>query len=170
MTQLKAGHYGVMCFVPAASDGKPHVAHGMVKVFDVSSAKSNLKPPTDGVTDITLSDTAITGAPTKSGRQLTAKISNTGTTGHNFSIVKINEGKTLDDVKAYFDAFFNGPTKPAGDPPGEIVGGVGEVAPGTTAYVVQTLSAGHYGYASTDGNDPSTDDYSKGMKGEFDVK
>ena len=31
--ELKAGRYGIFCFVPAP-DGKSHVEHGMVKVFD----------------------------------------------------------------------------------------------------------------------------------------
>ena len=168
MTQLKAGHYGIMCFIPAASDGKPHVAHGMLKVFDVSTAKSSLKPPTDGVADVTLSDTAITVPPGNPGRQLTAKITNAGSAGHTFDLVKISDGKTLDDVNAYFNAFFSG-QKPAGDAPGTIVGGIGEIDAGTTAYLVQTLKPGHYGYASTDGTAPN-DDYGKGMKGEFDVK
>ena len=54
-TQLPAGTYGIACFIPAP-DGSPHAAHGMYKVFTVSG-KSNLKPPTDGVADVTLTDT-----------------------------------------------------------------------------------------------------------------
>ena len=49
-----------MCFVPAAGDGQPHIAHGMVSVFDVKGSKSSFKPPQDGVADVTLSDTSIT--------------------------------------------------------------------------------------------------------------
>ena len=33
---LKAGTYALICFVPDAKDGKPHLAHGMVKQFAVS--------------------------------------------------------------------------------------------------------------------------------------
>jgi hypothetical protein len=168
MTQLAAGHYGIMCFVPAASDGKPHVAHGMVKVFDVSSAKSSLKPPTDGVQDVTLTDTAIQVPAGNPGRQVTLKVTNSGTTPHNFTFVKVNPGQTLDAVKAYFDAFFGGQA-PAGGPPGVIVGGVSDISPGASAYLVQSLAPGHYGYVSTDGDLPN-DDYTKGMHGEFDVK
>ncbi len=167
MTQLAAGHYGIMCFI-SAPDGKLHVAHGMVKTFDVSSAKSNLKPPTDGVADVTLSDGSISVPEGNPGRQLTAKVTNDGTNGHTFELVKINDGKTLDDVKAYFDASFSGqPVE--GEAPGVIVGGISEVSAGTSAYLLQTLAPGHYGYVSTDGDAPN-DDYSKGMHGEFDVK
>jgi hypothetical protein len=33
---LSAGEYGLICFVPDAKDGKPHLAHGMMKSFTVS--------------------------------------------------------------------------------------------------------------------------------------
>lgn len=33
---LEAGTYGLFCFVPDATDGKPHVAHGMVSSLTVS--------------------------------------------------------------------------------------------------------------------------------------
>jgi hypothetical protein len=34
---LPAGEYGLFCFVPDAKDGKPHIAHGMVKQFTIKS-------------------------------------------------------------------------------------------------------------------------------------
>lgn len=34
---LKPGEYGLMCFGPDAADGKPHVAHGMIRQIRVSS-------------------------------------------------------------------------------------------------------------------------------------
>jgi hypothetical protein len=167
LTELTAGHYGIVCFV-AAADGTPHLAHGMVKVFDVSG-KSNLKPPTDGVADVTLSDTAITVPPGAAPKNLNVKVTNDGTTAHGFQLVKLNDGKTLDEAKAYFDALIN-TGKADGEAPGVLVGGVSSVAPGGMAYVEWTLPAGHYGYVSSDGNDPPNDDYTKGLKGEFDVK
>jgi hypothetical protein len=33
---LEPGDYGMICFIPDAKDGKPHVAHGMVQQFKVS--------------------------------------------------------------------------------------------------------------------------------------
>jgi hypothetical protein len=165
MTELPAGTYGIACFVPAP-DGSPHVAHGMVKTFTVSG-KSNLKPPTDGVAEVTLADGSITVPPGNAPKNLTVKVTNDGTTPHSFDIVKVNEGKTLDDVKSYFDSFFSG-TVPAGDPPGTIVGGVDSIAPGGMAYLSWSLPAGTYSYVSTDGDAPN-DDYSKGMHGTFTI-
>jgi hypothetical protein len=174
-TELKAGHYGVMCFI-TAPDGVPHVAHGMVKTFDVTGSKSSAKPPQDGVVDVTMTDTSITVPSGDAPQHTTIKVTNAGTNPHNFVIVKLESGKTLDDAKAYFDAFFDSGTAPAGTAPAPagtapatIVGGVGDITPGGIAYLDWNLKSGHYGYVSTDGDLPN-DDYSKGMKGEFDIK
>jgi plastocyanin len=35
-TDLAKGNYGLICFVPDAKDGKPHLAHGMMKTFTVN--------------------------------------------------------------------------------------------------------------------------------------
>jgi len=168
ITQLKAGHYGIMCFVPAASDGQPHVAHGMVKTFDVSSTKSSAKPPTDGVGTVTLTDSSITIPSSTAPRAFTVKVTNTGSAPHNFTIAKIESGHTLDEVLSYYNDFFN-TGKASGTPPGTIFGGVDDIAPGGVAYAELSLQPGHYGYLSTDGDAPN-DDVSKGLKGEFDVK
>ena len=166
ITKLAGGHYGVLCFVPAP-DGAPHVAHGMVKTFDISTSKSSAKPPQDGVRDVTLSDAAITipsnGVP-KTG---TLKVTNEGAQPHSFTLVKINAGKTLDEVKTYLDTFFNTGAAVA-DPPGEVVGGVSVLPPNGMAYLEVSLAPGHYAYVSTGGDAPN-DDYAKGLKGEFDV-
>ncbi len=155
------------CFVPAP-DGSPHAAHGMYKVFSVSG-KSSLTPPTDGVADVSLSDSTITVPPGNAPKSLTAKVTNSGTAVHSFQLVKIADGKTLDDVKTYYDTFFNTGKAPEGGAPGELVGGVAEVAPnGGIGYVQWTLPAGNYGYVSTDGDSPN-DDYAKGLHGTFTI-
>jgi hypothetical protein len=165
LTKLPAGTYGLACFV-AAPDGSPHAAHGMYKVFTVKG-KSNLKPPTDGVADVTLNDTTITVPPGNAPKSLTVKVTNDGTTPHSFQLVKINDGKTLDDVKAYFDTLL-GTGKAEGEAPGTLVGGVDAVPPHGVAYVEWSLPAGNYGYVSTDGDAPN-DDYTKGLHGTFTI-
>lgn len=167
ITEMKAGHYGVMCFI-TAPDGAPHVAHGMVKTFDVTGSKSSAKPPQDGVVDVTMTDTSIKVPSGDAPQHTTIKVTNSGTTPHSFTIVKLESGKTLDEAKTYFDAFFNTGTA-TGTPPATLVGGIAEVAPGGMAYLDWNLKPGHYGYVSTSGDAPD-DDYSKGMKGEFDIK
>ena len=137
----------------------------MFKVFSVAG-KSNLKPPSDGVADVTISDTSITVPPGDAPKSLTVKVTNSGTTVHSFQLVKLADGKTLADVNTYFNTLFNTGTAPAGDAPGVLVGGVQEVAPGGIGYVEWSLPAGNYGYVSTDGDAPN-DDFTKGLQGTF---
>jgi len=166
ITNLPAGHYGMLCFV-AASDGSPHFAHGMVKVFDIGTPKSSARPPQDGVRNVTLTDSAITIPSNGIPRRATMKVTNTGTSDHSFTLAKINAGNTFDDMRAYLGAILTtGPSE--GQAPGEVVGGVSAVPPNGTAYLEVNLTPGHYAYFSTAGEAPN-DDVSKGLKGEFDV-
>jgi hypothetical protein len=167
ITTVKAGHYGLMCFV-AAPDGELHAAHGMIKVFDIKGSKSSYKPPQDGVVDVTLTDTAITVPASPAPRHVTVKVTNEGSDSHSFQLIKLNTGQTVDAALAYFDALINNGTA-SGTAPGTLVGGVSTVAPNGIAYLELDLVPGHYGYVSVEG-DPPNDDASKGLKGEFDVK
>jgi hypothetical protein len=139
----------------------------MFKVFTVSG-KSNLKPPTDGVAEVTLSDTSITVPPGDAPKTLTLKVTNSGTTVHSFQLVKLEEGKTLADANTYFNTLFNTGKAPEGAAPATLVGGVSEVAPGGIGYVEWSLPAGNYGYVSTDGDAPN-DDFTKGLQGTFTI-
>jgi uncharacterized cupredoxin-like copper-binding protein len=167
LTELTAGTYGLACFIPT-TDGTLHVEHGMFKTFNVSG-KSNLKPPTDGVFDVTIEDTSVTVPPGDAPKSITLKVSNEGTTPHGFQLVQLADGKTIDDANNYFNEFFGSGTAPAGDAPGVLVGGVESIAPGSMAYLEWTLPAGNYGYLSTGGDDPPNDDYTKGLHGEFTI-
>jgi hypothetical protein len=121
------------------------------------------------VQDVTLTDSAITLPTTGITAHATLKVTNTGTDVHSFTVVRLDAGQTLEAAKTYFDNFFNtGQTLPT--PPGALVGGVSSVKPnGGVSYLELNLKPGHYGYVSTGGTPPA-DDYSKGMKGEFEIK
>ena len=132
-------------------DGAPHVAHGMVKVFDVSSSKSSLTPPTDGVIDVTLTDTAAMTLPS-TGLPATgwAKIINSGTTNRDFNVALLNGTTTVAQADAYFNAFFNSGTAPTGTPPAVLVGGVNGIPKGSDGVLrALDLAKGRYAYASS---------------------
>ena len=167
ITKLGAGHYGLMCFIAAPSDGAPHVAHGMVKVFDVSSSKSSLTPPTDGVTDVTLTDTAATVPSTGLPATGWSKIVNNGTTNRDFNVALLNGTTTPAEADAYFGQFFNSGTAPTGTPPAVLAGGVIQIPKGGTAYLQLNLAKGRYAYASQN-SDLDTDP--NAVLGEFTVK
>ncbi|MCJ7438124.1 MAG: hypothetical protein MUP97_10220 [Acidimicrobiia bacterium] len=167
VSQLPAGHFGVLCYIPAP-DVLQHAAHGMITTIDVETPKSKAKAPkTD--TEVTLTDSAITIPDGGMPQQFSAKVTNTGTTSHGFTLVRLEPGQTIDTVFAYYNDFF-ATGKATGPAPGVVVGGIYAVDPGKTGYLVQKLTPGHYGYASTVQGEPPNDDFSKGLKGEFDVK
>jgi len=96
------------------------------------------------------------------------KVTNDGTTPHSFTLIRLADGKSVDEAKAYYDTFFDAGTAPEGEPPGVLVGGVESLAPSQVAYLEWSLPAGSYAYASTDGDAPN-DDFSKGLKGTFTI-
>jgi hypothetical protein len=149
ITKLAAGHYGLVCFIPAPEDGAPHVAHGMLKVFDVSGSKSSLTPPSDGVVDITLTDTATTlpsaGVPSTGW----AKIVNNGSTARDINLAALNGTTTLQQADAFFTSLFESFTLPTGTPPAALVGGVHGIPKGGTTYLALDGLKGRVVFASS---------------------
>ena len=131
ITKLPAGHYGMLCFVPAP-DGAPHIAHGMVKI--VRRGHGEVEPhAADRRRD--RRDHQPTprsrSRPTGIGRErLSAQGHEQRQRG-----AQLHAGQGRPTARrsttrtTYFDAFFNGQA-PAGDPPGVLVGGVSSVTPG----------------------------------------
>ena len=158
MTQLPAGTYGIACFL-TAPDGKSHAAHGMYKVFTVSG-KSNLKPPTDGVTAVSISDSGITPPSSGMPQHGWVKATNSTSVARDLTLAKYTSaGATFDEANAYYNAFFSSGKAPAGDPPATLNGGLGGIAPGASGYFEVDLKNGHYALVSsnqeTNSNDPS---------------
>jgi hypothetical protein len=167
ITKLPAGHYVLLCFI-AAPDGAPHVAHGMIKVFDVSSSKSSLTPPTDGLVAVTVADDAVTLPTSGMPAHGWAKVTNNGSEPRDFSIARYaTSTTTFEEASAYFNAFFSSGTPPAGTPPATIEGGVQSIPPGGTAYVQLDMKPGHYAAVSDTDNDQ---DNSKLVHTDFTVK
>jgi hypothetical protein len=156
LLQLPAGHYGVFCFIPAP-DGAPHVAHGMVKVFDIAGGKSSLTPPKDGVIDVTLTDTAVTVPRDTLPRKGYVRVTNEGSEARTWNIAELEPGVTVEQADAYFDQFFQG-TAPEGEPPAVLAGGVMGLKPNAVTYLVLDYAAGSYAYSnelSDADNDPN---------------
>ncbi len=149
IANLPKGRYGLLCFVPAP-DGSPHVAHGMVAVFDVKGSKSTLKPPTDGVTEVSLADTGFTlpsrGLP-KTGW---IKVTNDAAAPRDVTIARLATGLTFEQADADIDAFFQTGEWPSGTASATIVGGVGMMAPSSDAYFEVSMDAGNYVIVSSD--------------------
>jgi hypothetical protein len=141
ITKLPAGHFAMLCFI-SAPDGAPHVAHGMIKVFDVATAKSSLTPPTDGLVAVTITDDAITLPASGMPAHGWAKVTNNATKPRSLDIARFLGNATFEEANNYFNEFFNSGKLPAGDPPAAIQGGAQSMPPGGTAYVQLDLKVG----------------------------
>ncbi|MET0627983.1 MAG: hypothetical protein ABW033_05950, partial [Acidimicrobiia bacterium] len=150
IASLKAGHYGLLCFVPDP-EGVPHVAHGMVKVFDVKGSKSTLKPPTDGVSEVELSEAGITLPSAGLPKNGWIKVTNTGSGPRDLTLAKYEDASaTFEQVDAAVDAFFETGAFPGGTAPVLLNGGVSTLAPGASGYVEVTFESGRWTAVSSD--------------------
>jgi hypothetical protein len=149
IANIPAGHYALMCFVPAP-DGTPHVMHGMVKTFDVAKGKSSLKPPTDGVNVVTITDSAITLPSSGLPKNGWVKVTNNSAADRDFTLARLAAGVTVDQAGQEFANFFNTGQFPDNKPPATLSAGTGSLAKGKTAYVQVNLKAGDWAAVSSD--------------------
>jgi LPXTG-motif cell wall-anchored protein len=134
---LDAGDYVLLCFVPSP-DGVPHLAKGMIKPLKVvarAGQDAQAEPKADA--EATLKDFMVMlPSAIKAGAQ-SWKVTNTGPESHELGLIKLAQGKTLDD----FNAFIR---QPAGPPPFADVGGIGALAPGKSGWFDIDLQPGNY--------------------------
>ena len=148
ITNLPAGHYALLCFF-TAPDGKTHAAHGMVKLVDVSSAKSSLTPPKDGLVPVTITDDGITVPASGVPGHGWAKVTNGSSATRDLTLVRyLSSSATFDEANTYFSQFFQTGTLPDGAPPAAIAGGVQGIPAGGTGYVQLDMKPGRYALVS----------------------
>jgi uncharacterized cupredoxin-like copper-binding protein len=124
---LEPGDYVFMCFIPAP-DGQPHAAKGMAAPFTVTDGDA-AGEAVEAENTLTAKEFAFD---VEDGGKLSAgayDFTNAGEQLHEVAVYAPAEGKTVDDVKA----FFASPTPPAGPPPFVSAGGVTATNPGTSA-------------------------------------
>jgi uncharacterized cupredoxin-like copper-binding protein len=144
---LTEGAYVALCFVSGADD-VPHLAKGMIAPFEVTPSEetpAELPAPDSTITaaDFSFPDTALA-----TGEQ-TVQVVNSGAQNHEFAIVKLDEGVSVDQVKAMFTE--EQPTPAPGETPEEqgpppflSAGGYGALAPGDDGYMIVDLEPGNY--------------------------
>lgn len=135
-TMLPAGNYAVVCLVDAP-EHIPHFAHGMIRPLTVKAPTGPAAPEPKADVTVSMTDYAWDVQPALAAGTHTLKISNAAQQPHEFFIVKLNEGKTADDL-AKWAADFKGP------PPATPLGGTAAMANGTSAWMTLTLDKGNY--------------------------
>ena len=133
---LEPGEYAVICPV-VGKDGEAHTMKGMVRPLTVSSEGARIAPAPKPDMEMTLVDYnfGLDGPITAGNR--TIRITNNGKQPHEVLLVRLAQGQRASDYMTWY-------RKQAGPPPGELMGGVTAIAPGSEATVTADLPAGNY--------------------------
>jgi plastocyanin len=132
---LAPGQYTVICVIPSP-DGKPHVAKGMMRGLVVTAGNSTAALPAPDVT-MTLSDYDFQlSTPLTAGKRV-IRIENTAEQPHELVFIKLNAGKTAQDVADWA-------MKMEGPPPGTPVPGASPMSKGISNTVVVDVTPGDY--------------------------
>lgn len=134
---LAPGQYVVLCFV-ASHDGMPHLAKGMIAPMEVvENTKQASQPEIKADATVKLLDFSfVLPGEIKAGRQVW-QVVNEGKQAHEITIIKLADGKTMEDVAAFMEA-------PHGTPPFEDAGGFQAIDPGKAGWVTLDLQPGNY--------------------------
>ena len=133
---LSVGRYVLLCFV-VGQDGIPHMNKGMIHFFTITSQQIPKDvPQTDAV--ITMRDFGYDLPNTISqARSLTIRIVNQGSESHEMNIVKLAQGKRVQDISSFFQL-------PSGPPPFEELGGMAALKAGGSGWIKIHLEPGNY--------------------------
>ena len=132
---LPAGEYVILCLVPSPGDHVAHHMKGMIQSLTVADGVSAPEPRADLA--VRLKDFVYDLPANLPTGPLTIQVVNDGPEPHEFNILKLEEGKTLNDVIQ----FLNGA---GGPPPFAPVGGMNGLDTGQTGYAEVNLAPGNY--------------------------
>jgi len=133
---LTPGNYALVCFVDLP-EKMPHAAKGMVLPLTVKQGSTPASGPPASDVVITLKDyTFALSGPLTAGRR-TFEVRTDAPQPHEVELIKLAPGKTAKDMLTWFE-------KMEGPPPGEGIGGVAALIPGTANYFSADLTPGDY--------------------------
>jgi hypothetical protein len=134
---LPTGEYVVLCLIPSPSDHTPHHAKGMIKSLTVQDAGSAAAHEPASDLTIRLKDFMFELPDSLPAGPLAIKVLNDGPEAHEFNILRLAEGKTVQDVMKFL-------TAPDGPPPFTPVGGMNGLDVGLSGYAELDLQPGTY--------------------------
>ena len=133
---LEPGEYALVCFIPSP-DGVPHVAKGMVKPLTVVPASTEGQPDAANVR-MTLTDYAFVMEPEITAGRRTIEVVNQAAQPHEVFVVRLEPGKSAQDVLAWMQAGMQGP------PPALPMGGTTLLSQGATNHITADFQPGEY--------------------------
>lgn len=143
--KLQPGTYVFLCFIPSPK-GVPHYDLGMLKSFEIVGESGRELPQPDAT--ITAEKGGYDIPALEAGPQ-TLELKNADTTEREFFMVRLEPGKTLEDIDAWGEGGFKGPA------PGTFLGAMQTIPPGSSVFLDIDLEAGvPYTLMDTSGNLP----------------
>jgi hypothetical protein len=168
---LRAGHYLVVCLIPSASDGTPHVMKGMLTELDVGGrARPPAQPPVPVIETSEYHFRFPVAARTALAAGRAVEVRNAGSQIHEVVVARLQPGTTVSDVAHWADHPIGTPAP--GPQPDEEIAGVTELAPGGRARMRADLRPGRYALLCflPDDAHPGTSHLHQGMAYPFTVR
>ncbi|MGH3368651.1 MAG: hypothetical protein ACRDPR_01495 [Nocardioidaceae bacterium] len=144
---LKAGTYGLMCFIPTAGEGVPHVVKGMLNTLVVEEGEAAGDVESD--IDYAVSDGRTEGPTTLKAGTTTLKMTSSGAGPHELIVAKKKDPSvTYEQIDAAFDTLFESETPPpvgyADSLPAVIEGSTFDIEPRSSVALTLDLEPGTY--------------------------
>ena len=103
---VEAGDYVLLCFIPNA-EGQPHYSLGMLTGFTIAEGEGAAAPEAD--VTYTATDDGLEGPDAVDAGETTIEVVNDSSVNREITILKIKDGKTIEDVGAFFESADEGP-------------------------------------------------------------
>ncbi len=136
VVNLPAGNYVILCLIPSASDHVAHDEKGMISGMTAQERSGHGVEPTAGLT-VHLKDFEFGMPDAVPSGPLTIQVVNDGPEPHEFNILQIADGKTVNDVVQFLGGA-------GGPPPFTPIGGMNGLGVGATGYAELNLKPGNY--------------------------
>jgi hypothetical protein len=134
---LPAGEYVILCLIPSPSDHVAHHAKGMIKSLTVHDLGGVAAAAPKADMTVHMKDFAYDLPNALPPGPLTIQVVNDGPEPHELNILKLEDGKTLNDVMSFLGGA-------GGPPPFAPVGGMNGLDAGLTGYAEVNLPPGKY--------------------------
>jgi hypothetical protein len=159
-----AGNYVMVCFINVAGEETPHFAKGMIGELDVVESEGEESEP-EAEADATYVATkgkAVTGPTELKAGYRVLEVTATGADASELEpgLVKIDDGKTLQEYATAIKVFDEGPLKKdaAESLPGEFITGVFDFGEANTVSIGVDLEPGTYVLVADDSDDDDDPD------------
>jgi hypothetical protein len=133
---IAPGNYAVVCVVDVP-DHVPHMMKGMIKPLTVVPSTGPAAPAPTADLTVTEVDFAFDFSAQPTAGHHVIKVVNNGKQAHEFELIRLAPGKTMDDLM-HWGQTFDGPL------PGSSLGGAAPMVPGQVEYVPVDLTPGDY--------------------------